>query len=73
MFATYEAPLQKDIFVEVLLSPVNRHPFVRAVFSLNRFSNLLNYLSFDDKLDLHGVKEVYFAPSVTCGMPPTQN
>ena len=50
MFAAYGAPLQKDISVEVPFSPVNRHPFVRAAFSLNRFSNLLNYLRFDDKI-----------------------
>ena len=43
------ALLQNDISVEVLFSPVNRHPFVRAAFSLNRFSNPLNYLRFDDK------------------------
>ena len=49
MFATYGAPLQNDISVEVLFSLVNRHPFVRAAFSLNRFSNLINYLRFDDK------------------------
>ena len=49
MFATYGAPIQNDISVEVLFSPVNRHPFVRAAFSLNRFSNLLMYLRFNDK------------------------
>ena len=43
------ALLQNDISVEVLFSPVERHPFVQAAFSLNRVSNPLNYLRFDDK------------------------
>ena len=51
MFATYTEPLSKTTFLSkyCLLCPANRHRFVRAAFSLNRFSNLLNYLRFDDK------------------------
>ena len=40
---------QNDISVEVLFSPVDGNPLVRAAFSMNRFSNLLNHLRFDDK------------------------
>ena len=44
-----EAFHQNDISVELLFSPVDGNPLVRAAFSMNRFSNLLNHLRFDDK------------------------
>ena len=70
-------PLSKTTFLSkyCLLCPVNRHPFVRADFSLNRFSNPLNYLRFDDKtarsaryergvLDVCCRSTVYFVQSI---------
>ena len=40
---------QNDLSVELLFSPVDSNPFVRAAFSMKRFSHLLNHLRFDDK------------------------
>ena len=41
---------QNEISVEVLFNPVNGNPYIRAAFSMNRFSNPLNHLRFDREI-----------------------
>ena len=77
MFATYGAPLQNEISVEVLFTLSSQSPsfctgsfFIEQIQQPPQLSEV--YLMIKPR-DLHGGKEVYFVPSVTCGMPSTQN